>query len=167
MGGSGLGEQHGWYNCILFVFVLFIYWIEHRTIYKNANNFAMAIGKANNNAIGPYWAAPLQPSVVQVSQNSVRMYDGVLRLKHSFFGASWRCQKHDRETMILPLTVLWNKAKEEEIFFRKMGKVGLKWEKNSVKGKIVEEGKRKMAKKWGTSIEGRKWSKVERNWKKL
>lgn len=75
--GNGVGwdeGQHGWYFVIcLFLLLLLYYFSIELNIYKSANNFAMAIGKANNNAIGPYWAAPLQPSVVQVSQNSVRM----------------------------------------------------------------------------------------------
>lgn len=59
---------------------------------------------ATNRAMGPYCAAPLQPSVGQVSQNSVRMYDGVLLFKHSSLRALMFSQKHDREITYLSFT---------------------------------------------------------------
>lgn len=43
----------------------------------------MATGIATNITIGPYWAAPLQPSVSQIPQNWVVTDEGEL-LVHSF-----------------------------------------------------------------------------------
>lgn len=40
--------------------------------------FAIIAGIRTSAAIGPHWAAPLHPSVRQVSQNSVLMQDGVV-----------------------------------------------------------------------------------------
>lgn len=70
----------------------------------NNKILATATGIATSRAIGPYWAAPLHPSVEQVSQNSVLMYDGVLLFRHSSFGAFTFSQKHDREMTYLSLT---------------------------------------------------------------
>lgn len=69
---------------------------------------------ATNKAIGPYWAAPLQPSVEQVSQNSVRMYDGVLVLRHSSLRALMFSQKHDREMTYLSFTRIVAGSRKEQ-----------------------------------------------------
>lgn len=45
-----------------------------------ASSLATRAVRSTIRAAGPYWDAPLQPSVVQVSQNSVLMYDGVWAL---------------------------------------------------------------------------------------
>lgn len=78
-------------------------WMDAVAAYNN-KILATATGIATSRAIGPYWAAPLHPSVEQVSQNSVLMYDGVLLFRHSSFGAFTFSQKHDREMTYLSLT---------------------------------------------------------------
>lgn len=75
---------------------------------------AKTAGMATNKAIGPYWAAPLQPSVEQVSQNSVRMYDGVLVLRHSSLRALMFSQKHDREMTYLSFTRIVAGSRKEQ-----------------------------------------------------
>lgn len=70
----------------------------------NNKILATSTGMATSRAIGPYWAAPLHPSVEQVSQNSVLMYDGVLLFRHSSFGAFAFSQKHEREMTYLSFT---------------------------------------------------------------
>lgn len=78
----------------------------NREMEKAYNNkiLARATGMITSRAIGPYWAAPLHPSVEQVSQNSVLMYDGVLLFRHSSLGALTDSQKQLREMTYLSFT---------------------------------------------------------------
>lgn len=50
--------------------------LHDATAYRTSS-FASTTEATVSRAVGPYWAAPLQPSVVHVSQNCVRMYEGV------------------------------------------------------------------------------------------
>jgi len=59
------------------------------------------------------FADALQPSVVQVSQNSVLMYEGVGVVMQLLAGAFTSSKEHDREMMILSLT-----ANLRELFLR-------------------------------------------------
>lgn len=82
--------------------------------FYNNKILAVATGIATSNATGPYCAAPLHPSVSQVSQNSVFMYDGVLLFMQSSFGAFILSQKHDREMTYLSFTVKWEEKLKEK-----------------------------------------------------
>jgi len=68
------------------------------------------------------FAVALQPSVVQVSQNSVLMYEGVVVWRHLSAAASTSSHEHDREMTILSLT-----ANGRELFLRSRLALSVSW----------------------------------------
>lgn len=64
-----------------------------------------AIGMSAIKVAAVNFDAPLHPSCPQVSQNSVRMYDGVDNRMQLSAGALISSHEHDLDTTILSLTV--------------------------------------------------------------
>lgn len=97
--------------------IQFMFFIESEHNYlgnpHENGTLAISIGIATSNVNGPYCAAPLHPSVLQVAQNSVLISDDVLLLVHSSFGACWSSQTQDRLIIFNPFTVELNSARKK------------------------------------------------------